>query len=344
MRSVKKNVHWLLLLLIVGIAGAHCYLMYSGNIFSLSICAEDCISNALLLSLSLWILIIFVNGYPTTAVIYLYSIFIAILLSIMVITFEFGIAKGVLFKGNETYLNWLKSTVPVRFVLTLLVQLWIATNTALRKMLHLSEDRFRQQADASILLKEAELFKLRNQLQPHFLYNSLNSINALILTNPEKAQVMVGKLSDFLRHSVKRELEELQTLEDELSYLQSYLEIESIRFGDRLQIGIEKLYSGVQNLPAFLLQPIIENAIKFGVYGTTGTIKISIKIELKDSLLIFTIVNPYDNTMNKSGGTGFGLSAIRRRLYLMYGRTDLLETIRDENTFTTILKIPQIYV
>ena len=161
---------------------------------------------------------------------------------------------------------------------------------------------------------------------------------------PDSAQEMIGKLSDFLRSSVKRESEDFLPVSEELGYIQSYLAIESVRFGDRLQVHIEKEYTDDAVLPPFLLQPILENAIKFGLYGKTGAVSIMIHIALEDEMLVLTIVNPYDADTQPPKGTGFGLEGIRRRLYLLYARTDLLETHKDDHSFTTILKIPQHHV
>ena len=95
-------------------------------------------------------------------------------------------------------------------------------------------------------------------------------------------------------------------------------------------------------LPALLLQPIMENAIKFGLYDTTGDTVIRLITEKKDNDLIIRIQNPYDpETSSPREGTGFGLKSVKRRLYLLFARSDLLETTAKENTFTTIVKIPQ---
>jgi LytS/YehU family sensor histidine kinase len=245
---------------------------------------------------------------------------------------------------NTGYQQWLRDILLIRFLAIWIFTIWLATITSFRKNMAALDQRFQQQNDASILLKEAELFKLRQQLQPHFLYNSLNSISALIMIAPDKAQEMIGKLSDFLRSSVKRESEETIAVEEELRYMQSYLAIESVRFGDRLQVRFEKDYTDDAVIPPFLLQPIMENAIKFGLYGNTGNVTITIHIALVDSMLVLTITNPYDPDMQPPKGTGFGLEGVKRRLYLLYARTDLLETQSADSRFTTILKIPQQYV
>ncbi len=196
--------------------------------------------------------------------------------------------------------------------------------------------------DAEKLAKEAELFKLRQQLQPHFLFNSLNSINALIGSRPEEARKMVQQLSDFLRGTIKKEETQWVTLGEELQYLQLYLDIEKVRFGNRLNTEIEVDDSIKQlKLPALILQPVVENAIKFGLYDTIGETIIRLHAAKEENNLVITVSNPFDpETSSPKQGTGFGLKSIQRRLYLLFARTDLLATGAKENIFTTIVKIP----
>lgn len=201
-----------------------------------------------------------------------------------------------------------------------------------------------RKADAEKLAREAELFKLRQQLQPHFLFNSLNSINALIGIRPEEARKMVQQLSDFLRGTIKKEETQWVSLQEELQYLQLYLDIEKVRFGNRLttDIAIEEA-TLQQKLPALLLQPIVENAIKFGLYDTTGETVIGISTELRGNELVIKVSNPFDpETSSPKYGTGFGLKSVQRRLYLLFARNDLLSTEATDNIFTTVVKIPQL--
>lgn len=201
-----------------------------------------------------------------------------------------------------------------------------------------------RKTDAEKLAKEAELFKLRQQLQPHFLFNSLNSINALIGSRPVEARKMVQQLSDFLRGTIKKEETQWVTLQEELQYLQLYLDIEKVRFGNRLatQIEVEEAIKELK-LPALLLQPIVENAIKFGLYDTTGDTTIQLFAKKEGGNLVIRVMNPFDpETSSPKQGTGFGLKSVQRRLYLLFARTDLLTTTVKENIFTTTVKIPQV--
>lgn len=201
-----------------------------------------------------------------------------------------------------------------------------------------------RKTDAEKMAKEAELYKLRQQLQPHFLFNSLNSISALTGTQPEKARHMIQQLSDFLRGTLRRDEQQWSTLKEELEYLALYLDIEKVRFGHRLQTTItcgEGTFD--MKLPSLLLQPVVENAIKFGLYDTVGEVCIRIEAKALPGMLEISVQNPYDpETSQPLQGTGFGLASIKRRLFLLFARHDLLQTQTAENIFITNISVPQV--
>ena len=242
------------------------------------------------------------------------------------------------------YTDMLHHSLPIRFSIAFLLLGCLTMISILWYNQQEQKENESRKADAEKLAKEAELFKLRQQLQPHFLFNSLNSINALIGTRPEEARKMVQQLSDFLRGTIKKEETQWVTLQEEIQYLQLYLDIEKVRFGNRLATVIESDEEcGKLKLPALLLQPIVENAIKFGLYDTTGETVIRLKTEKRDSELLIKVINPYDpETSSPRHGTGFGLKSVQRRLYLLFARTDLLATETKDNNFTTVVKIPQV--
>ncbi len=192
-------------------------------------------------------------------------------------------------------------------------------------------------------LNKAELINIQQQLQPHFLFNSLNSISALTVLEPEEARRMVHLLSDFLRGTLSKNHEQLVKLSEEITYLNLYLEIEKVRFGHRLQIDLQIDEACINSeIPTFILQPIVENSIKYGLYGQVGELTISIKTHCENNQLIISISNPFDpETVNASKGIGFGLSSIQKKMYLLYGRKDLLQIDKKHNQFTTTLIIPQ---
>src|SRR5699024_7394689 len=140
--------------------------------------------------------------------------------------------------------------------------------------------------------KEAELNKIYQQLHPHFLFNSLNAINTLIDPAPEKASNMIQKLSDFMRDSLKKVDEEHILFQDEIQHLKLYLALEEIRFGDRLQTHIDLDKNILKStIPPLIIQPLIENAIKFGLYGTLGKVSIELKTKVVDNYLYLAITN-----------------------------------------------------
>ncbi|MGZ4098261.1 MAG: sensor histidine kinase, partial [Bacteroidia bacterium] len=126
-------------------------------------------------------------------------------------------------------------------------------------------------------LRDAELMKLRQQIQPHFLFNSLNSINALVVSEPHQARKMIQNLSDFLRGTLKKDENKPVLLKEEIELLKLYLDIEKVRFGHRMTIDFNVEESALdKTLPPLLLQPIVENAIKFGLYNVLSDVKITI--------------------------------------------------------------------
>ncbi|HYM94484.1 MAG TPA: histidine kinase [Chitinophagaceae bacterium] len=245
--------------------------------------------------------------------------------------------------NNEGYSSFLNHSMIVRGSIGFLLSGCVTLAFVIWYNWEEQQENEKRKQDAEKLAKEAELFKLRQQMQPHFLFNSLNSINALIGIKPEEARKMVQQLSDFLRGTLKKEDHQLVTLQEELQYLQLYLDIEKVRFGNRLETNIEcDELTRQMKLPALLLQPIVENAIKFGLYDTMGETLICINASAEDNSLILKVQNPFDpETSATNQGTGFGLQSVQRRLYLLFGRSDLLVTDSKGNIFTTVVKIPQ---
>jgi len=244
---------------------------------------------------------------------------------------------------RPAYLVFLSNSWPVRFGISFLL---IGCMTILCVLWYTVEEEKESQqrsADVERLTREAELFKLRQQLQPHFLFNSLNSISALVGNQPEQARKMIQQLSDFLRGNLKKEEQKWVPLSEELQYLQLYLDIEKVRFGHRLSTDMDIEPASLDmKMPPLLLQPIVENAIKFGLYDTTEAITISMSGKVHDNILEIRVQNPFDpETSYPKQGTGFGLNSVKRRLYLLFGRNDLLDTQTSDHLFTTIVKIPQ---
>ena len=205
------------------------------------------------------------------------------------------------------------------------------------------QTQIKQKALLDNLLQESRLNALRSQINPHFLFNSLNSISSLTITNPALAQDIIIKLSEFMRYSLKQGDEKQTTLEQELYHLQQYLEIEKIRFGTRLKFN-ENIEADTKSmkLPVMVLQPLVENAIKHGVYNSTEEVKINLQSKISDNKMLTIIIgNDYDKNVVNKKGTGTGLSNISKRLLLLYNNNDLMKINDNANYFEVTIKIPQ---
>ncbi len=205
------------------------------------------------------------------------------------------------FAQNKEYLIFIEQSMPVRDVMALLVISFITITHWLVGYIQDKEESEKNKIEIETIMREAELVKLRQQLQPHFLFNSLNSINALVVTQPQEARKMVQQLSEFLRGTLRKDEQKLIPLKDELAHLNLYLEIEKVRFGHRLNIETKNCENCLESgIPPLLLQPVVENAIKFGLYDTTGDVLITIETKHTDHLLTVEITNPFDKETQRS--------------------------------------------
>lgn len=244
---------------------------------------------------------------------------------------------------TPAYLEFLDRSLLIRGLYVWLMTALVSALTGLWFSIRENQEAENRRMVAEKLAREAELTRLRQQLQPHFLFNSLNSISALAGSKPEEARRMIHQLSDFFRGVLKKDEQQLVSLGEELDHLTLYLEIEKVRFGHRLKTDVQCKEDALKmKLPSLLLQPVVENAIKFGLYDTIGETVIRIRATAEDNYLKVTVENPFDPASTPPRkGTGFGLNSIQRRLYLLYARNDLLSTSRKNNIFTTDIKIPQ---
>jgi sensor histidine kinase YesM len=259
---------------------------------------------------------------------------------ISVLAHRYGLAWW--YQEEELYLDFLSENFYLRWAVLGLAEQLVSLLALVVSQLERQEEFRKREAQMLQLSKDAELAQLRQQLQPHFLFNSLNSINALVVSQPQKAREMVLQLSEFLRGTIRKDSHSWITLEEELNYLKMYLDIERVRFGHRLEVNFEIAPALLPvRIPQLLIQPLVENAIKHGLYGVTGEVKIEVSGQKEGSYLILEIKNPFDPESHAPEGTGFGLSSVERRLYLLFGRTDLLESGAEGSSFRVRLKIPQ---
>lgn len=174
--------------------------------------------------------------------------------------------------------------------------------------------------------REAELKALRAQIEPHFLFNSLNSISALAASDPGGARRMSVLLGDFLRSSVRLGLREKIPLAEELALVRQYFEIEQVRFGSRLKFDVSiEDGLGACPVPPLLLQPLAENAVGHGIANLLEGGTVGVKAERDRGALAITFENPVDPDRPRRPRTGVGLNNVRRRLATHYGGQAALE-------------------
>ena len=188
---------------------------------------------------------------------------------------------------------------------------------------------------------EAQNLALRMQLQPHFLFNTLNSISALVHSNPEGADEMISRLGDFLRKTLDAPQEQMMTLRKELAFINDYLAIEQVRFQDRLRVDIQVPANLLDfRVPTFILQPLVENALKHGLADRPQGGTLHLRARKESSSLVLEIQD--DGEGYVPGPEGVGLKTVRSRLGLLYkGRhqLDILGVV-GRGTLVT-LRLPQ---
>ncbi|XOV67033.1 MAG: sensor histidine kinase [Fluviicola sp.] len=252
--------------------------------------------------------------------------------------------SGIFSSWNADFMETVRIHFPFRIIAISLFFLFVHLRFWSKRRRE-SEEKSKELAIAQQRdMVQIEINSIQQQLKPHFLFNSLNSINALTLSNPEEAQKMVQLLSEFMRGSVQQNQSELVTLQEEIRHLKLYTDIEKVRFGDRLHVTYEVHEELMQKkLPFLILQPIIENAIKYGLYGNTDQVTITIGARMHENHLELTVSNPFDTITQKTNkGTGFGIRSVERKLLLIYRRANLLKTQSKNSIFTATLQIPQL--
>ena len=221
-----------------------------------------------------------------------------------------------------------------------------------------SQERERSLLRAQVLAREAELKMLRYQINPHFLFNTLNAVSALIVTGQAlAADAMITKLARFFRNALSRESTAKVTLAEELRVQLEYLNIELTRFPDRLSWSTQ-IEPGLESalVPHLILQPLFENAIKHGVARTRAPVEVKLGALRRDGQLIVTLENaakpvrlkpdPQGNGSSFRGevqeqeGEGVGLANVARRLQTFYGSAATLATRQQEGSFTVELRLP----
>ena len=202
-----------------------------------------------------------------------------------------------------------------------------------------------QELETRLMARDAELRMLRTQVDPHFLFNSLNSISALTALDPAGARAMTLRLAEFFRHSLGLQADRKVTLDTELALVRHFLAIEQVRFGERLRVAIDADADALSCLlPPLLLQPLAENAVKHGIGRMLAPGLVRIEAARAGSLLRIRIENDVDadeaDEKGAPGGGGIGVDNVRRRLAAAYGHEAGARWTREEGRFRVELVLP----
>jgi two-component system, LytTR family, sensor histidine kinase AlgZ len=195
--------------------------------------------------------------------------------------------------------------------------------------------------ELQLLAREAELKALRAQIDPHFLFNSLNSINALVMTDPAGARKMCVLLADFFRGSLKLGSEERIPLAEEIKLAETYLNIERVRLGSRLKID-EQIDPKCENclVPPLIMQPLVENAIKHGVAPALEGGLVSLHAEHNGTGVKIVVENPFEAESSPKAGSGLGLKNVKMRLANLYDGNARLDVNQTTGLFRVELQLP----
>ncbi len=307
---------WVILAVVQGV------LLWYFERFSLAIVVSDAFLTSLffgILGLLAW--------YPARYIPFqrnnpLYSILTHVLAGLLVLLTWIAITIGLLnaiFGLQENYMEFLDRTLVWRIMLGGLVYLVLILVYYLASSAQKLQERIRQEEQLKNLVREAELSMLKSQINPHFLFNSLNSISALIMSNPDEARDMIIRLSDFMRYSLKHRENEFVPLREELGRVTDYLAIEKVRFGEKLQyeFQVSKQCESIP-VPTMIFQPLFENAIRHSVYESTEPVNVRFECHQEEDGMKTVVSNDYDPDLPVRKGTGVGLQNVRQRIDLAY--------------------------
>jgi two-component system, LytTR family, sensor histidine kinase AlgZ len=195
--------------------------------------------------------------------------------------------------------------------------------------------------ELAMLAREAELRALRAQVHPHFLFNSLNSISALVTTDPVRAREMCVLLAEFFRRTLALGEKPTVSLEEELVVARTYLAIEGLRLGARLSVE-EAVDDAARacRLPPLLLQPLVENAIRHGIATRPEGGVLRIEARTDGQRMRISVENPFDPDAPPRPGVGVGLANVRRRLLAGYGERAAVDAQRADDHFRVAVSMP----
>jgi len=248
---------------------------------------------------------------------------------------------SLIYSGQEAYQQFMSDSLLWRVLFGVMIYLVITLIYYLITYGQKLQERAHQEERLRSLVRESELNALKSQINPHFLFNSLNSISSLTMSNPEEARDMIIKLSDFLRYSLKHREHEFVPLSEEIGRMKDYLAIEKIRFGEKLvyKFKVDQQCAQIR-VPTMIFQPLFENAIKHGVYESIDPVKIEFSCKPDRQFLKIVVNNNYDPEVPARKGTGIGLQNVKQRIDLSYEGKGSVNWSREDNHFIVTIYIP----
>jgi signal transduction histidine kinase len=198
----------------------------------------------------------------------------------------------------------------------------------------------RRALESQVAQRDAELRALRSQVDPHFLFNSLNSVVGLMAVDQEQARVMCLRLAEFLRDSLTLGSEPRIPLAREAALAEQYLSIERVRFGARLTVTLRVAAEAVAvGVPPLIIQPLVENAVRHGVATLVGGGEVRVEASIAGPRAVIEVSNPYDPDVRRRG-TGFGLDIVRRRLAATFGEDAALTAEAKDGRYRVAITLP----
>lgn len=268
------------------------------------------------------------------------SILVLSLLYMFLIVGKLYLVRLFILKSNPiSFIAFFKSTQLQIFITgTRLMSIWVLAYH-LYHYSRLEIETVKENARLSMMIKEAQLNNLSAQLNPHFFFNSLNNIKFLVLENPSSARRAIDLLSELLRNSLNSNVGRLISLNDEIDLVRDYLELEKMRFEERLQIQLEINAAASQHsiLP-LSIQTLVENAIKHGIGKRKTGGFISVKVETENNFIKISVQNS-GKLSKETKDAGIGLKNLKERLLLHYnGKASFeIKEMKDETVLATIL-------
>ncbi len=341
----KRNIYFYLLLWTIIIVISFLLLNLALKMEAPAALADSIVFNVILcgLGLSFWYSTRYISFENTSFLMILLNHSIAaVFVSALWLLGGYLVMTGLLGYGDD-YQAFFMSTLPWRFLIGILIYFIITSFYYLVIYYSGFQERKLYEAELRNLVTQAELKSLKFQINPHFIFNSLNSMSALTTIDPEKARSMILKLAEFLRYTLANNEQQKNKLKDELKNIKLYLEIEKIRFEDKFdyteEVSDECLEAEVPNM---LLQPLFENAIKHAVYESLDIVKVKLKCGSDNGYLKIEVENTYDPETKSKKGTGVGLKNIQERLKLIYRQDNLMQIVKDDGIFKVTLFVPQL--